>query len=200
MAEIRGIGLEAEVAEMDLEQLKTRVRHGERFKYLLFWGHQPEANGRVTASCLSQWFGARFQIEDCFYRTAEHWMMAEKARLFADEEMLEAILAARTPAQAKQLGQRVRGFEEQRWVQHRAAIVVRGNVAKFEQNPHLGAFLAATGSKILVEASPTDRIWGIGLAKDAEEAQDPLRWRGLNLLGFALMAARERLQSQEGTP
>jgi len=66
-------------------------------------------------------------------------------------------------------------------------------VHKFRQNPALGDFLRSTRTKVLVEASPLDRIWGIGLSADAPEAQDPLRWRGLNLLGFALMEAREQL-------
>jgi ribA/ribD-fused uncharacterized protein len=87
----------------------------------------------------------------------------------------------------------VRGFDADRWDAARWEIVVRGNLAKFRQNPELGAFLANTGDRVLVEASPVDRIWGIGLAEDDARAQDPERWRGINLLGFALMEARARL-------
>lgn len=122
-------------------------------------------------------------------------MMAEKARLFGDDEMLQRILEAPSPGAAKKLGGMVRGFEEERWKARRFAIVVAGNEHKFSQNQPLAAFLDTTGAKVLVEASPRDRIWGIGLAKDAPEAQDPLRWRGLNLLGFALMEVRGRLRA-----
>lgn len=178
---------------LDIEQLKRRVRQGESFEYLWFWGHQPERGALPTASCLSQWFDAGFSAEDVRYASAEHWMMAEKARLFGDAEMRARILAAPSPRDAKQLGGQVRGFDEARWIEHRVGIVVAGNLHKFRQHPALGEYLRTTGAKILVEASPTDRIWGIGLAKDAAGAQDPLRWRGLNLLGFALMAVREQL-------
>ena len=85
----------------------------------------------------------------------------------------------------------MRGFNEQDWLQQRYAIVVRANRAKFAQNPELNAFLKDTGSRIIVEASPVDSIWGIGLTKDDEQANDPNRWKGLNLLGFALMQVRD---------
>jgi ribA/ribD-fused uncharacterized protein len=87
----------------------------------------------------------------------------------------------------------VRNFDDARWQGRRFEIVVQGNLHKFGQHAPLAEFLRNTGSKVLVEASPMDRIWGIGLAQDAPEASDPLRWRGLNLLGFALMEVRQRL-------
>jgi ribA/ribD-fused uncharacterized protein len=133
-------------------------------------------------------------VDGIAYATAEHWMMAGKARLFGDEEAAARVVAARSPGEAKKLGRQVRGFREDVWVRHRAALVVEGNVAKFGQEPGLGGFLLGTGSRVLVEASPLDRIWGIGLAADDERAADPEQWRGLNLLGFALMEARERLR------
>lgn len=178
---------------MDFEELKQRVRRGERFDYLCFWGHREARDGRVSVSCLSQWFPATFVVEGVAYPTAEHWMMAEKARLFGDHEMLARILAAGSPAAAKKLGGMVRGFDEGRWKQQRSPIVEQGNLHKFGQHTHLARFLQGTGDKVLVEASPMDRIWGIGLAADAAEAHDPLRWRGLNLLGFALMEVRRQL-------
>jgi ribA/ribD-fused uncharacterized protein len=92
------------------------------------------------------------------------------------------------------LGRRVRGFDEQTWADERRAIVRDASVAKFGPRPELRDFLLGTGERILVEASPTDRIWGIGLAATDERTTDPQRWRGLNLLGFALMAAREQLR------
>ncbi len=178
---------------MHLDELKNRFRRGERFHFTYFWGHGAGDEGHVTASCLSQWFPAAFVVEGVRYHTAEHWMMAEKARLFGDTELLEQILVAASPGAAKKLGGMVRNFEQSLWDSNRTAIVVAGNVHKFRQSPALGDFLRSTGTRVLVEASPLDRIWGIGLSAEAPEAQDPLRWRGLNLLGFALMEAREQL-------
>jgi ribA/ribD-fused uncharacterized protein len=128
------------------------------------------------------------------YRSAEHWMMAGKARLFGDGQMWERVVAARHPREAKEAGRRVRGFDEAVWAAERFALVVAGNVAKFGQDAALRGFLLGTGARVLVEASPLDRVWGIGLAADDPRAQDPASWRGLNLLGFALMEARARLR------
>lgn len=122
-------------------------------------------------------------------------MMAGKALLFGDARAHQAILVAKGPGAAKALGREVRGFDEARWVAHRFGLVVEANLAKFSQNPPLAQFLASTGTKVLVEASPVDRIWGIGLARDHEDAERPARWRGLNLLGFALMDVRARLRA-----
>jgi ribA/ribD-fused uncharacterized protein len=120
-------------------------------------------------------------------------MMAGKARLFGDPAAAERILAARTPAEAKNLGREVQGFDEKVWEAARFEIVVAGSTAKFGQDPALRAYLVGTGSRVLVEASPLDRVWGIGLAADDPRAADPAGWRGLNLLGFALMEARAAL-------
>jgi ribA/ribD-fused uncharacterized protein len=119
--------------------------------------------------------------------------MWRKATLFGDRPMAERILAAPHPRAAKMLGGRVEGFDQQTWNAHRSDIVVAGNVAKFAQHADLREFLLGTGRRILVEASPMDRIWGIGLTRDDPAAADPAQWRGLNLLGFALMQARKTL-------
>ncbi len=120
-------------------------------------------------------------------------MMAAKARLFGDSPSLDKILTSKHPKQAKDLGRSVAGFDEAAWVNHRFEIVIAANEAKFRQNPQLAQFLVSTGSRVLVEASPVDRIWGIGMAADDRRATSPLQWRGLNLLGFALMEVRERI-------
>ncbi|WP_019653359.1 NADAR family protein [Variovorax atrisoli] len=175
--------------------LPAYFAQGHRPEYLLFWGHQAPKTG-VNKSCFSQWFEVAFKVDGVSYRTAEHFMMAGKARLFGDDEVCERILAARTPAEAKKLGREIRGFDEAAWVAARLDIVTQGNIAKFSQNAELGAFLLGTGHQVLVEASPVDPIWGIGLAANDPLAQDPRKWKGLNLLGFALMAAREVLRQQ----
>ncbi|MBG0832604.1 NADAR family protein [Planomonospora sp. ID67723] len=178
----------------DVAGLVAAVERGERVRYLMFWGHRPPRSGGVGAGCLSQWWPADFTVDGVLYRSAEHFMMAAKARLFGDEETASAIVAAGHPKKAKDLGRRVRGFDEQAWARARFDLVVRGNLAKFGQNPELGEFLLGTGERVLVEASPVDRIWGIGLAADDERAGRPEQWRGLNLLGFALMEARHALR------
>lgn len=175
-----------------LLDLQQRQAAGEDLRYLCFWGHQPPRSG-VSASCFSQWYDAGFDIDGVHYRTAEHYMMAGKARLFGATDMLEKILASTTPDKVKAFGRRIEGFDEARWVQARYGLVVEGNRAKFAQNPELGDFLRETGDQVLVEASPVDFIWGIGLAQDHADARDPAQWRGLNLLGFALMEVRQAM-------
>ncbi|MBC3842268.1 NADAR family protein [Streptacidiphilus sp. 4-A2] len=180
------------------EELTAALAAGARPKWLMFWGHRPQRDGSAGAGSLSQWWPAPFTVDGVTYATAEHWMMAGKARLFGDEEALPRILAARTPAEAKNHGRLVRGFDEQRWAEARFALVVAGNVAKFGQDRALREYLLGTGNRVLVEASPLDRVWGIGLDAADQRAQDPPHWRGLNLLGFALMEAREQLGRGQG--
>lgn len=163
--------------------------------WLMFWGHRPEADGGVGKGCLSQWWPCRFRVDGIEYASAEHWMMAAKARLFRDAQAEARILDARTPAEAKKLGRGVRGFDEDEWAARRVDLVVRGNVAKFGADPALRDYLLGTARRVLVEASPRDRLWGIGMGAANEAATDPQRWRGANLLGFALMEARGRLAS-----
>lgn len=176
------------------EALIEAVRAGERVRYLHFWGHRPLPDGRIGASCLSQWWPSPFTVDGVEYATAEHWMMAAKARLFGDAEGERRVLAAGHPSEAKKAGRLVRGFDEEIWRRERFGIVVEGSEHKFAAHEGLRSFLLGTGDRVLVEASPVDRVWGIGLAADDEAADDPARWRGPNLLGFALMEARRRLR------
>ncbi len=175
------------------DQLVQAIRDGYRPEYLLFWGHKPLPNGKIGTPCFSQWWPARFCVEGVNYPTAEHFMMAEKARLFGDETIRARILTTRDPKTAKELGRQVKNFDEARWNKECFQIVVTGNLAKFKQHRDLGEFLLSTGEKVLVEASPYDRIWGIGLEAEDPRAQKPQQWRGTNLLGFALMEVRQHL-------
>ncbi len=129
--------------------------------------------------------------------TAEHYMMYAKAKLFGDEQAMERLLKASNPGEAKAIGRQVQGFDEEHWQQHRFGIVVTGNLAKFSYNADLQEYLLNTGNRVLVEASPVDRIWGIGMAADNPAAENPDRWKGDNLLGFALMQVREELFTGE---
>ncbi len=182
-----------------LEELKAQVASGKRPRYLFFWGHTPKGDGSVGAECFSQWYGAPFEDGGLRYPTSEHYMMAEKARLFGDEVRLEGILRAGSPGAAKALGREVRGFSEDVWRKERFGVVLRANVAKFSQNSELRTFLVGTRARVLVEASPHDRIWGIGLDANDARAKNPLQWRGMNLLGFALMEVRDRLGGERSS-
>ncbi|SNQ47785.1 conserved hypothetical protein [Frankia canadensis] len=178
-----------------VEDLIQAEFEGVALSFRFFWGHRPAAGGGVGASCLSQWLASAFTVDKRRYATAEHFMMAGKARLFGDDDALETILAAPDPGRAKALGRRVRGFDEAIWERHRYEIVVAGNLAKFAQNDRLRGFLLATGDDVLVEASPLDAVWGIGLSAGDPRATRPADWPGLNLLGFALMDVRAMLRS-----
>ena len=125
---------------LNLDELRDRWAKGERFDLYLFYGHKPPETG-VDASCLSQWFVRGFDVDGIHYRTAEHWMMAEKGRLFADDEMVQQIVASETPREAKALGRKVRNFDPDIWNQHKFDIVCRGNHAKFSQHHDLRKFL-----------------------------------------------------------
>lgn len=177
-----------------VDDLIAMIETGTPPKYLFFWGHTPLKNGATNQSCFSQWFESPFEINGERFQTAEHFMMVEKARLFADEEAAQNILASSTPNHAKALGRTVKNFDNDTWNLNRFDIVVKGNIAKFRQNPELAQFLSNSGDRVLVEASPPDRIWGIGMSKTDPLIEQPKSWKGLNLLGFALMAVRDHLK------
>ncbi|CDG17403.1 NADAR family protein [Xenorhabdus doucetiae] len=179
---------------MDIKTLCDLYQSGKKLRYLFFWGHKTDHSNHITKSCLSQWYPAQFTVDDVKYSSAEHYMMAGKARLFNDHEVLKKIINAKNPGTAKAYGREIRGFNQSIWDEHRLKIVIAGNLAKFSQNKPLADFLLNTGDKILVEASPVDRIWGIGLSEDTLNIHNPLTWDGLNLLGFALMAVRDKLR------
>ncbi len=179
-----------------LEDLRAALDHGARPQYRFFWKATSSRDGRPTDAVFSQWWRSAFTVDGATYSSAEQWMMASKAALFGDEEVRAQILATDDPAAIKALGRKVRHFDNAVWEQHRFALVAQGNVAKFSADEALRAHLVGTGDAVLVEASPLDRIWGIGLADDHPDARDPHRWQGLNLLGFALMEARARLTAR----
>lgn len=182
----------------NLNWLFEKIQSRETPKYLFFWGHQPAKAGQISTSCLSQWWeSAPFTVDGITYATAEHWMMAQKASLFGDQIAYEKILVAKTPAEAKKLGRGVLNFDVEVWKEKCFEVVTKGNVHKFDQNPDLKTYLLNTGERVLVEASPYDQIWGIGLAAEDPKVEHPEQWNGLNLLGFALMVARDILCSKK---
>lgn len=172
--------------------VERAIAAGERVRFLFFWKHRPDQHG-VDKGCLSQWWPSPFEVDGRTFATAEHYMMWGKAMLFDDERTAARVLAAGHPKQAKDLGRQVRNFDQATWEARRSDIVTTGNVHKFGQHDDLRDFLLGTGDRVLVEASPLDRVWGIGLTADDPGAADPARWRGLNLLGFALCDVRDVL-------
>ena len=172
------------------------ILRSEHNDYLFFWGHQPSKDGSIIKTCMSQWWPAVFEENGFVYQTAEHYMMAGKAKLFNDMAIFEKILSKSSPKEVKDLGRQIQSFDPAVWDAHKYSIVKQGNYLKFSQNERLTHFLLQTGTKVLVEASPVDPVWGIGLAEDNAAAQDPAQWKGENLLGFALMEVRDELKNK----
>ena len=168
-------------------------------KFLFFWGHRAKQAGVTDKSCFSQWWPVAFTVEGITYPSAEHWMMAKKAKLFQDEARLAKILASKSPSEAKKHGRAVQNFDLEIWKNASFDIVCEGNLHKFSQHETLKTYLLQTGNRVLVEASPVDPVWGIGMAMDHRHASEPAFWKGENLLGFALMAVRDRLRYHNGT-
>jgi len=177
----------------DVNTIINKYDNEESLDFLFFWGHHGKPD-RLTKACLSQWYPSTFEVEMVTYNCAEQYMMAEKARTFKDYEMCDKIMKSSTPKEIKTLGRQVRNFDENRWATVSKNKVSYGNFQKFGQNRELLQFLLATGDKVIVEASPYDTIWGIGMSERDEGVDNPHNWKGSNLLGFALMEVRDTLK------
>ena len=167
--------------------------------FVFFW---KTSKGTVVGSgCLSQWARYGFVVDGVYYRYAEQFMMAEKARLFHDDIAYNKVMDATSPMIMKHVGRSVRGYDEHTWEAYRFNTVVRGNFAKFSQNEELKKYLLSTGSAVLAEASPKDKIWGVGLDAETAAKIPEKDWPGQNLLGKALMRVREMLlRGEDKTP
>jgi ribA/ribD-fused uncharacterized protein len=144
---------------------------------------------------LSQWFKSKMVDEfGLEYNCCEQFMMFQKALLFKDFEIAEKILATSNPREQKELGRFVKNFDEKKWLNMREIIVTDGNLFKFSQNESLKSELLKTENRIIVEASPFDKIWGVGLYEEDPLILDEKNWQGLNLLGKCLMKVREILK------
>ncbi|MBC6993400.1 NADAR family protein [Neolewinella lacunae] len=141
----------------------------------------------------SQWHKCNFTADGQAFNCAEQYMMYGKATLFSDAEVAEKILRSTNPREQKQLGREVKGFDPQVWTQEAPAIVYQANKEKFQQNPELLQHLLDTRGKTIVEASPDDNIWGIGLAEEHPGAKSLTTWEGTNWLGIVLTELREEL-------
>jgi ribA/ribD-fused uncharacterized protein len=160
-------------------------------QYIFFYGHTK----KESKSVFSQFYPCEFTDENgVLYNCAEQYMMAHKALTFNDNTTYEKIMQASNPKDIKALGRLVKNFNEIAWDDVKFEIVLKGNVLKFSQNLDLKEILAETHKKILVEASPYDKVWGIGLNESTASSTPESKWPGKNLLGKALMMVREKLK------
>jgi ribA/ribD-fused uncharacterized protein len=159
--------------------------------FTFFW-HAP--------SPFSQWTPCTFTVGGNTFSCTEQFMMHGKAMLFGDHATALEILGTTDPATQKRLGRRVTPFDDAVWKRERERIVYEGNHAKFTQNPALLEALLATRGTTLVEASPLDRVWGVGMAASNPAIHDPSKWRGLNLLGKVLTRLRDDLIAAQTQP
>ena len=143
----------------------------------------------------SQWYPSQFMIDGVTYNCAEQYMMAMKAVLFNDADALQIIMDTNNPKIQKAAGRTVQGFDQILWEQNCKLYVYRANLAKFMQNSDLLNWLLATGDTTLVEASPWDRIWGIGLGQDDPLRLDRATWQGTNWLGMIITNVREDIKA-----
>lgn len=157
-------------------------------KFVLFYGQ---------SECYSNWHKAGFWVKSIYFANGEQYMMYCKAMFFGDAEIAALILDEPDPGAVKVLGRKVKGYVDELWAENRLRFVRRGLLEKARQHPGIKVQLLATGDKILVEASPSDIIWGIGLRETDPRALDPAQWRGENLLGQAWMWVREQLRNEE---
>lgn len=167
--------------------------HFKKEDFIFFWKQQKYKNKPIGKGCLSQWYMSDFIIDGIRYCCAEQYMMAKKAELFGDYEIYSQILNTNKPKEIKSLGRKVKNFLPAIWEKHKVKVVFDANFAKFSQNKELREYLCATEKLILVEASPYDTIWGIGLAEDEPYLWEPNLWLGKNLLGFVLMDVRDKI-------
>ena len=155
-------------------------------KYVFFW---------KTASPFSNWHPSKFTLDGQVFENMEQYMMWSKAMLMVDTETAQKILLTSDPRTIKALGREVRNFNSYLWDKVKYGVVYGGCYAKFTQNEKIKKVLMDTGDKVLVEASPFDKIWGIGLHWEDDDVLDESKWKGQNLLGKALMEVRKQLSN-----
>ena len=185
-----------EGSKYNIEWLRSFNQDNIYIEYIYFW--KPTVTDSISKTCFSQWYKSDFRVDGIDYPTAEHWMMSQKALLFGDTTIYKEILVTEDPGKVQILGRKIKNFDLKIWNENCFGIVSKGNYYKFGQNEALKHFLLETDDAVLVEASPLDRTWGIGLSEEDEaSSNNPYLWKGLNLLGFALMEVRDRLKQEK---
>jgi hypothetical protein len=142
---------------------------------------------------LSNWYLSDFMVDGILFSSMEQYMMYKKAVLFSDIETAKEILNIKDVGKIKALGRQVKNYNDVIWNGRRQVIIYQGLLEKFHQNQELKERLLKTGDAILAECAVQDKIWGIGLSMKDEQRFTISKWRGQNLLGFALMEVREKL-------
>lgn len=144
----------------------------------------------------SQWYPSPFEIKGVKFPTAEHYMMFAKACLFGDKITAEQILQCTSPKEAKALGRKVSPFDAEIWDKKAMSYVRQASLAKFRQNPELLKTILQHAGKEFVEASPYDKIWGVGLGQNDPRILNPKNWLGKNQLGFVLSYIAKELAAE----
>lgn len=152
-------------------------------QFVFFWGGP-----------FSNWYMCKFMVDGIVYNCTEQHMMASKARYFNDKESEIAIMEEDLPREQKALGRKVKNFDADKWSKVAKTFVIQGCYAKFDQNPYLKKELLDTGDATLVEASPYDKIWGVGLRASDPRINDRANWLGTNWLGEVLVNVRELIK------
>lgn len=152
--------------------------------YVFFWG-----------TYMSNFYPAKFVVDGIQYNCSEQYFMKKKQEMFdpTNIDLANQILNETDPKKIKKYGRQVNNFDNNVWDEHRYEIMKQGVYEKFKQNENIKRLLQSTGTKTLVEASPNDRIWGIGLGEVKARVTHPSKWRGTNLLGKVLMEVRNQI-------
>jgi ribA/ribD-fused uncharacterized protein len=170
------------------------------YRSSLYGGTIDITNNRIYFwnGIFSQWYGCDIYDTDkkITYNCAEQAMMAYKAATFNDEFVLERILESNSPSEQKSWGRKVKNYNDEVWSKLRLDIVSKINYWKFSKNETLRELIILTKDAEILEASPTDFIWGCGLTEDDHLIYDKKNWQGQNLLGIAIMNAREKILSE----
>lgn len=177
-----------------LTWLTDKFDKGQCPDVVFFWSHINRKSTSYGEFMLSQWYPAPFSVNEIVYKSSGQWMMARKALLFGDRKAFKRIIDTDRPEEVRALSRNIDHFDETIWSECKYDIVKEGNFHKFNQSKRLRTYLLNTGEAVLAEANPFDNVWGIGLSHDSKNANDPYAWKGLNLLGFALMEIREYLR------
>ncbi len=184
----------AATVERMSDKIRSEIMAGYElgYEYYFFYGED---------SPFSQWYKCSIVIDDISYTCTEQYMMFCKAILFKDDRTAELILkSGYQPSLHKELGRKIEGFDQNIWDANKRAIVFTGNYYKFIHSDNLSKLLLGTSPKILVEASPIDKIWGIGLSIDDERRFYKEKWEGENLLGYILTEVREEIRKKQADP
>lgn len=173
----------------------VRSHEDEGNSVIPFW--KTAVNGiKEKYGCFCQWYNSNFSDSERTYSCAEQYMMYKKAMLFNDPDTAQKIMDAKYPGDMQKLGRQIANYDQETWNKYKYGIVYTGNILKFTQNKDIQNILLNTFDNILCEASPYDKIWGIGMEASDVRVQNPKQWYSdaQNLLGFALMEVRDKIK------